>query len=219
MLRDALLVAAKDLRIERRSRVALNQVAPFAALVLMLFAFALEPDRGVLARAAAGLFWVAVSLASILAVQRSVTVEANDALRMAGLDPAGVFVGKAAALAVQLFLLEAVLAVGVVVLYDVELSGAGVLVPATVFATAALAASGSVYGLLAAGARARETLLPLLLVPVAAPVVLAATRAFESALAVTADDAAPWVRLLGVAAVVYAAVGMVAFGPLLEADA
>lgn len=219
MLRDALLVAGKDLRIERRSRVALNQVAPFAVLVLVLFAFALEPDRGLLARASAGLFWVAVSLSALLAVQRSVSIEANDALRSAGLDPGGVFLGKALALAVQLFALEAVLGVGVVLLYDAAVDGAAILLAALFLATVALAAAGSVYGLLAAGARSRETLLPLLLVPVAAPVVLAATRAFESALDLTVEGAGPWLRLLGVAAVVYTAIGIVAFGPLLEADA
>ena len=47
LIRQALLVAGKDLRIEARSRVAINQIAPFALLVLVLFAFALDPDRGV----------------------------------------------------------------------------------------------------------------------------------------------------------------------------
>ena len=54
------LVAGKDLRIEARSRVGLNQVAPFAVLVLILFAFALDPDSGALDKATPGLFWVAV---------------------------------------------------------------------------------------------------------------------------------------------------------------
>ena len=48
MWRDALLVAGKDLRVEVRTRVGLGQVAPFAVLVLVLFGFALDPDRGVL---------------------------------------------------------------------------------------------------------------------------------------------------------------------------
>src|SRR2546423_6293534 len=99
VFRDAALVAGKDLRIEARSRVAMNQVAPFAVLVLVLFAFALDPDRGVLARAAAGLYWVAVLFSSLLAVQRSFAVEAadsaRDGLRLSGLDPAGVLLGKA----------------------------------------------------------------------------------------------------------------------------
>ena len=71
MWRDALLVAGKDLRVEVRSRVGLNQVVPFAVLVLVLFAFALDPEQDVLVRAAAGLFWIAVLLATLLAVPRS----------------------------------------------------------------------------------------------------------------------------------------------------
>ena len=60
MLRAAALVAGKDLRIEARSRVATNQVLPFALVVLLLFAFALDPDRGTLRAATPGLLWVAV---------------------------------------------------------------------------------------------------------------------------------------------------------------
>ena len=116
MWRDARLIAAKDLRIELRSRVATNQVAPFAILVLILFAFALDPDRGVLARAAAGLFWLAVLFSALLAVQRAFAIEAadgaRDGLRLSGLDPAGIFLGKAGAVAVQLAVLELLLAVG-----------------------------------------------------------------------------------------------------------
>src|SRR5436305_7360763 len=101
VFRDAALVAGKDLRIEARSRVATNQVAPFAVLVLMLFAFALDPDRGVLTQATAGLFWVAVLFCALLAVQRSAAIESGegtrDQLRLSGLDPAGVFLGKVVA--------------------------------------------------------------------------------------------------------------------------
>ncbi|MFM7068178.1 MAG: heme exporter protein CcmB, partial [Actinomycetes bacterium] len=57
----ARLVAAKDLRIERRSRVGLGQVVPFALIVVLLFAFALDPDRRVLGAATPGLYWMIVS--------------------------------------------------------------------------------------------------------------------------------------------------------------
>ena len=220
MLRDAVLVAGKDLRIEVRSRVTANQIAPFAVLVLVLFAFALEPDRGLLTRAAAGLFWLAVTFSALLAIQRSFALESadggRDGLRLSGLDPAGIFFGKAGAVAVELLALEVLLGVGVVLLYDAPLQGAALLAITCVMATAGLAAAGTVYGVLAAGVRVRETLLPLLLLPIVAPVVLAATRASEAALGQATADGWPWVRLLGVFAVVYAAVGALAFGPLLE---
>ena len=220
MLRDAVLVAGKDLRIEARSRVTANQIAPFAVLVLVLFAFALDPDRGVLTRAASGLFWIAVTFSALLAIQRSFAIEsadgARDGLRLSGLDPAGIFLGKAAAVAVELLALELLLGVGVVLLYNADLEGALLLTLTCLAATLGLAAAGTVYGLLAGGARVRETLLPLLLLPVLAPVVLAATRASEAALGQATADGWPWVRLLGAFAVIYAAVGAVAFGPLLE---
>jgi heme exporter protein B len=220
MLRDALLVAGKDLRIEARSRVALNQVAPFALLVLVLFAFALDPDRGVLVRASAGLFWLAVAFSALLAVQRSFAVEAADAardgLRLSGLDPAGVFLGKAAAVFTELLALEALLAVGVAVLYNTDLRGGAVLVLTCIAASVGLATAGCLYGVLAAGTRVRETLLPLLLLPVIAPVVLSATRAWEGALAGDATTSWPWLRLLVVFAVIYTGVGALLFGLLLE---
>ncbi|MDQ3353541.1 MAG: heme exporter protein CcmB [Actinomycetota bacterium] len=222
MWRDALLVAGKDLRIEVRSRVATNQVAPFALLVLVLFAFALDADRGVLIQAAAGLFWVAVLFSAILAVQRAQAVESGegtaDALRLSGLDPAGVFLGKAGAIAVQLLALEVLLGAGVAVLYGVDPQGYAVLGATALAATLGLAAAGTLYGALATGSRVAETLLPLLLLPAVAPVLIAATRASEAALGTGGIGVAPgdWLTLLAVFAVVYVAFGTVAFGPLME---
>ena len=119
-------------------------------------------------------------------------------------------------MAAELAVLEALLAVGIVVLYDVSLHGAVLLVATCLAATVGLAAAGTVYGMLAAGLRVRETLLPLLLLPVVAPVLLGATRASEAALGLGTDSGWPWVQLLAVFAVVYVGFGVVAFGPLLE---
>jgi heme exporter protein B len=220
MLRDAVLVAGKDLRIEIRSRVTLNQVGPFALAVLLLFGLALGPDRQVLAPASAGLFWIAVLLSTVLAVQRSYAVEsadaARDGLRLSGLDPAGIFLGKAGAVAVQLIVLEAGLTIGVALLYGARLSGALVLAAACAAGTLGLAAVGTLYGVVASGLRTRETLLPLLFLPVVAPVLLAATKAWDAALAGTPGRADGWLDVLVVFAVLYIAIGIVAFGPLLE---
>jgi heme exporter protein B len=220
MWRDAVLMAGKDLRIEARSRVATNQVAPYAVLVLVLFGFALEPDRGFLGQAAPGLFWIAVLFCSLLAVQRSFAVEAadsaRDGLRLSGLDPAGIFLGKAAAVALELVGLEVLLAVGIVILYGTNFTGAALLLASAIAATVGLAACGTVYGVLAAGLRVRETLLPLLILPVVAPVLLGATRAWEVALGQSLDDGWRWVTLLAVFAIIYVTLGVLAFGSLLE---
>lgn len=220
MWADAGLVAGKDLRIELRSRVALNQVLPFSFVVLVLFAFALDPDRGVLDRAAPGLFWVAVLLTSLLATQRSFAIEAadgnTDALRMSGLDPAGLFLGKAAAVAAQLLALEVLLLIGVAFLYGIALHSFGLLALTCVLATLGLAGAGTVYGVMAFGLRVRETLLPLLILPVLAPVLLAATRSFEAALGGAPRECIGWLGLLAAFAALYAVVGLFGFGPLLE---
>jgi heme exporter protein B len=220
LAREALLVAGKDLRIEARSRVTLYQVLPFGVIVILLFAFALDPDRGVLTRVAPGLFWVAVLLAALLAVSRSFSIEADngarDGLRLSGLDGTAIFLGKAVAIAVELLVLELVLGTGVALLYDVELHSGSLLVLAALAATAGVAATGTLYGVLAAGLRVRETLVPVLLLPVVAPVMLGATRACEAALDGVPSEGWPWVALLALVAVLYTGVGMLAFGPLLE---
>ncbi len=222
MWRDSLVVASKDLRIEMRSRVLVNQVVPFAVLVLVLFAFALGPDRASMVQAAAGLFWVALLFSSVLAVQRSSSLESaegRDGLRMSGLDPAGIFLGKTAALFAQLIVLEVLLAVGVVVLYGSHVHSAGWMAAACVAGTAGLAAVGTLYGVLVSGLRVRETLLPFLLLPVVAPVLLAGTRAWQTALGTLSQGSvAPWVELLVVFAAVYLALGVLIYGPLLEAS-
>ncbi|MDA8038205.1 MAG: heme exporter protein CcmB [Actinomycetota bacterium] len=220
MLRDAALVCGKDLRIEMRSRVTLNQVVPFAAVVMLLFGLALGPDRRVLVPAASGLFWVAVLFSSVLAVQRSFALEsaddAREGLRLSGLDPAGVFLGKAGAVLAELVVLEVLLAMAMALLYGAHLAGVPVLAASAVLASLGLAAVGILYGAAASGLRVRETLLPLLFLPVVAPVLLAATKAWNLALAGTPGRADGWLSVLGVFAVLYLAIGTVAFGSLME---
>ena len=140
MLRTARTIASKDLRIELRSRVVTNQVIPFAALVMILFAFALDSDA-VLERVAPGLVWLATIFSVLFIVARSFALETADgaleALRAAGVDPMGIFLGKTLALATQLIALEAVLVGASVVLYraDVSASGGVLLVTTAVLAT------------------------------------------------------------------------------------
>lgn len=223
MFADALVVAAKDLRIELRSRVALNQLVPFALVVLVLFAFALDSQQTVLAEATPGLLWITILLALVLCVQRTFVTEGApglaDQLRLSGLDPAGIFLGKALGIFVQLVALEVLTVIGAAVLYSTRMGSFGLMVCAALAASVGLAASGTLYGALLMGVRGRETLLPLLLLPVVAPVLIAATAAFQAALGtgdVTYDQAWRWVGLLAAFAVAYLLAGIFAFGPLLE---
>ena len=104
-----------------------------------------------------------------------------------------------------------------VVLYDDVAHGAGLLVLTALAATAGLATAGTLYGVLAAGLRVRETLLPLLLLPVVAPVLIGATRAFEAALVrVACLRAGPGSGCSASSPSSTSRFGLLAFGPLLE---
>ncbi|MCB0968949.1 MAG: heme exporter protein CcmB [Ilumatobacter sp.] len=229
----ARLVAAKDLRIERRSKVLTNQVIPFAGVTMVIFAFALDAksartDDGfvpLLELVAPGLVWLAALFSLLLLVQRSFAIEADDgaldALRVAGVDPVAIFWGKSAALAVQLAVLDVILLGAAVLLYgaDVPAGGLVLLVVTLVVATCGLACVGTLYGGLTAGFSGRETLLPLLVLPVVAPVLIGATRAVESALGtggVALSEGWPWIGLLTVFAIAFGVGGALAFGPLID---
>ena len=212
VLRAARLVAAKDLRLEARTRVATAQMLPFALLVLLLFAFALDPDRGVLTDATGGLFWTTVLFTSVLAIQRAYAIEMDhgliDALRLTGMAPAAVFLGKVSSLVVQLLVLEVVLGAGVAVLYDARLEGWPLLVVAGLAATVGIASAGATYGLLAARLRQGSALL--------APVLIAATRAYDVALGRETGGGWSWTALLGVFAAAYLGLGTALYGPIMD---
>lgn len=220
MWRDAALIAGKDVRIELRSRVTTTQLAPYAILVLLLFGFAFDQNHTILKQASPGLFWVAVLLCTLLSVQRSFAVEAadgaRDGLRLSGLDPAGVFLGKVAAVALQLAILEVLLGTGVVVLFGTTLRDPALLVLSAAAATVGLAAAGVVYGMMAAGLRVRETLLPLLVLPVVAPVLLGATQCWIAALGLSHTNGWQWMALLASFAAIYLTIGVLGFATLLE---
>lgn len=220
VIRDALLVARRDLRIEIRSRVVLHQVAPFAVLVLVLFGLALDADPRTLRTFAPGLFWVAILLSALLAVQRSAALDRADgtgsALRMSGLSPVSLFLGRTAAVLVQIIFLEGALVLGLLVLYGVQIEDPLLLVASGLLAGTAVSTAGTLYGALVSGPGARDTLLPILLLPVLAPVLIGATRAFDDALGVAAIDGWAWAGLLALIALVLTVVGALSYVALIE---
>ena len=218
------LVAAKDLRIELRSRVLINQVVPFAAIVMVLFAFALDKDD-LLVRVAPGLIWLATLFSMLVVVQRSFAVEAADgaldALRTAGVPAQGIYFGKTIALALQLLVLEVLLFLAAFVLYNsrVDADGVALLITSALAASCGLGLVGTLYGGLTTGTKGRESLLPLLLLPVVAPVLIGATRATEAAVGVggiSMREGWAWVSLLVTYALLFGIGGSIAFGPLVD---
>jgi heme exporter protein B len=221
MIGDALLMAAKDLRLEFKARVGLTQVLPFGVLVLVVMAFALDAESRLLVEVSPGLFWVTVTFAAVLMVTRSSGLETEagvgDALRLSGMAPSAVFLGKAAAVAAQLLVLEVTLAATMAVLYRTPLSGPALGLATMVAATAGMAAVGTLLAALASSTGGRESLIPLLMLPVLAPVLIGATRATDVALGGSDGTGGwPWVALLGVFALSYVLLGALAYRSLME---
>lgn len=219
-MREIWAIARKDLLIEARSKVITTQVLPFALLVLILFGLALDADSSALRSFTPGLFWIATLFAALLAIQRSVSVETSsgafEALRLSGAAGWKLFGGKALAVGLQLLAVEAVLALGVVVLYRSSFADPVLVVTAAVAATVAIASAGSLYGVLAVGMGVRDTILPMLLLPILAPVLVAATRSFDDGLGTTAVNGWSWCGLLGLFALIYAIVGSAAYAVVIE---
>lgn len=218
MIRVALLVAQKDLRIELRSRVVLWQVVPFGAMALLLSGLALGPRNAGHSSAGPGLFYLVTLLVTLLLVNRSRALEVTPGTRASvatlGLDPAGVFLGKSLALAVELWVAGAVLLAGAVLVLHTQLHGALVALPSIVVTLAALAAAGTLYGALSGADHASATLLPVLSLPAFAPLLIGGERAFTSA--VDGGSLWQWWVIIGVALTAYLAMGILLYGVMEE---
>ena len=220
--RTALAIARKDAMAELRGRHATVSTLFFAAIVLLLFGFALGPDSARLAAAAPGLLWLAVVFAGILAVSRLHLLETDDgALEQLALYPVSrraIYAGKAlGGLAVMLAL--GLLVMGAVgVLFAIDIGGAWVpLLTTVVLGAVGIAAVGTFYAGVTVRLRAREVMLPLLMLPVLAPLLLGAVKATAAALAGDPfGELGAWLQLLVAFDLIMIVAGMATYGYLLE---
>jgi heme exporter protein B len=220
LLRHAVTIAAKDVLAEFRSKHAVATLLPFAATLLVSFGFAFGPGRDVLIRTAPGLLWMAVLFAAVIAARRAYQTESEDGalegLLLAPIDKAAVFLGKAAAIALQLLILVACALVLVVLLFDLTVRGPLVLAGAFGLGVVGLAAVGGLFGVLAEAARTREAIFPTLVLPLVTPVLVAGVRATDLAATGRADEALAWLGLLVAFDVVFVSLGVLVFGFVME---
>jgi heme exporter protein B len=214
-------IAAKDLRIELRSRAALSSVLPFAATILLALGFALGPDRALLGRTAPGLLWVAALFASVELSHRAYQAEAAggalEGLLLAPVEKGVIYLGKAAAVFAQLLALFAVTTGIVVVLFGLPVGPAPVLlVLVAALGVAGLSSMGAMFGLLAVQGRTREAALPVLVLPLVTPVIIAATRATASLTQGESAGVGGWISLLAAFDAAFIAAGFLVYGHLVE---
>ena len=223
MIRTALVILRKDLRIELRTKESVPAMALFSVTVFVLFHFGLQRNslEGDLA---AGVLWVTLVLATVLAVNRLFVVEREqggiDGLLLAPIDRTAVFAAKAAALFLYLLVLElvAVPAFGLLLLGPDLLKPLPILVPILLLADLGLAAVGALVSALAVETRARDLIVPLLLLPLLLPVAIAGANATEPLFAGSQSphELGKWLALLGLYAMVFLLVSIAVFDFLLE---
>jgi heme exporter protein B len=217
------IVLWKDWLVERRAKSSLNAILFFALILLFLFQFALGPDRERLEAALPGLLWLGFVLAGLLGLGRVFLVESQndcwEALLLAPGDRSAIYVGKLAANFLLMTLMEAVVLALFGLFYGMDVGRVlGPLAVVVVLGTVGLAAVGTLFGAMTAQVRSRELLFPVLLLPVQVPVLLATVTATQVVLAgQPLAEAAPWLKLLAAADIVYLVLGLLTFEFIFDA--
>jgi heme exporter protein B len=220
--RRALVVAWKDLLVERRSKETLNALLFFSLLLLFIFQFALGPDRERLAGVLPGVLWLGFILSALLALGRTFLLEREhdcwEGLLLAPGDKSAIYLGKLAANLALMAVVETLVLGLFVIFFDIDLGRAFPgLALVVALGTLGLGAVGTLFAAMTAHVRAREVLFPVLLLPVQIPVLLATVKATEALLLGEPLGAvAHWMKLLAAADVIYVVIGLLTFDAVLE---
>ncbi len=213
-------VFRKDIQVEWRGRQGIPVMLVFALMIVFLFNFALQLSPDLQAGLAAGLLWVSLAFASTLGLNRSISLErennALDGLLLAPVDRSAVFFGKALGNFCFTSLVGLLLLPIVSLFYQqnmLRLPLAAVLL----LGVAAYTSLGTLLSALSIQARTRDILLPVLLFPLALPILIAAVEATRGLLSgQTLAELSSWVYLILAGALLFNAAGLLFFETILE---
>ena len=218
-LRQMGALMSKDLRLEWRTREIVPALAVLSVLMVIAFSLAFVAPAEDVPAVAAGVLWASLIFATLIGGPRSFSAERDqgtiEALVLAPIPRAAIYLAKATANFAFLTLVGLLTLVSVTVLFNVELIKWEML-GLLILGAAALSSVGSLYGAVTANVRARELLIPVLLLPVALPVLIAGVAATLSVLDVTSDASQfPWVGLLAGFLAILASLGAILFDHVL----
>ena len=220
-MRELVAALRKDLLLQWRTRAQIVAIFLFGTTALLLFSFAVGPNSAALRFHAAGFLWLGLLLSSTLALAESFQSEMEErgleGLLLLPASPIALYYAKAIANCLQLVVLGAGLVPVMVILYDAGTLRLFALLGVIVLGAAGLSAPGTLYAAMTSQARAKATLLPLLLFPLVVPVLLAAVKA--TSLLILGDPMGqlrPWVALLVAFAVVHWTLGGLLFERVVE---
>lgn len=200
MLAAAGTIARKDLRLELRTHDVVASVGLFGLLVVITASLALPLEGAGREGMAAGVLWIAILFAGLLGLGRSMAIEKEEGC-LAGLmvSPApreGIFLGKLASNLVFTGGVEALIVPLFVVMIQVRVATPILLVVSLVLGTVGILSVGTLFATVAVGTRGREAILPLLVLPVCVPIVIAAVKTTEAALTGVWGGSLAWLLLM-----------------------
>ena len=213
---------AKDMRLEWRSKDAINSMLFFALLVVVIFSFAFDLSPEESRRISGGLVWVALLFAAVVALNqtwaRELRNQVLDAYRVSPAPGESLFIAKAVGNFFFVMVLEAVMTPLFVVFYNLRSVGpAYQLVIASVLGTWALVVNGTFFAAMSIRTRSREVMLPLILFPISIPAIMAMVSATSATLTGEGSAHLPLV-FLGVYDIVFTIVGLYLFETVLHAE-
>jgi heme exporter protein B len=217
-----LATLAKDIRLEWRSRDAINSMLFFSLLVVVIFSFSFDPNAEESREIAGGLIWVAFLFAAVVALNqtwaRELRNQVLDAYRVSPAPANSLFVAKALGNFILVTVLEAVMAPLFMIFYNLRVVGpAWQLIPVAILGTWALVVNGTFFAAMSLRTRSREIMLPLLLFPISIPAVQSMVEATRIIL--SGDSSARfWIVLLLTYDVVFTTACLALFETILQAE-
>jgi heme exporter protein B len=212
----------KDLRLEWRSKDAINSMLFFSLLVVVIFSFSFNPTAEESRQIAGGLIWVAFLFAAVVALNqtwaRELRNQVLDAYRVSPAPAVALFLAKAIGNFISVSVLEMLMTPLFIVFYSLRAIGPGwQLIPVAVLGTWALVVNGTFFAAMSIRTRSREIMLPLLLFPISVPALLGMVEA-TSAILTGEYSAKFWMVLLGVYDVVFTTACLILFETVLNAE-
>jgi len=213
---------AKDLRLEWRSKDAINSMLFFALLVVVIFSFSFDLTAEESRRIAGGLIWVALLFAAVMALNqtwaRELRNQVLDAYRVSPAPPDALFLAKTMGNFIFVVILEALMTPLFVVFYSLRSLGpVSQLVAVSLLGAWALVANGTFFGAISMRTRSREVMMPLLLLPISIPALVAMVSATTTILTGEGSAHLPLV-FLAVYDIVFTSVGFFLFETVLHAE-
>lgn len=219
-LRALWAVVWKDLAAELRSRELISAMLVFALLVIFIFNFALELERGTGASLTAGVLWVTFAFAGTLGLTRSMALEKDrgclDGLLLAPVDRSAIYFGKAIGNLVFMLIVAAIVLPVYSILYNTNLFIPGLL-GVILLGSIGYVGVGTLLSSMAVQARTRDMLLPILLFPVVIPILIAAVKGSSGFIAgFEMSEIWPYLNLLIVYDIVFISIAFMVFDYVVE---